>query len=396
MISKRASKIQVSPTMKVAGKAKELKAAGVNVIDLSLGEPDFNTPQNIKDAAVRGLEEGHTRYTFNPGTLELRKAICEKLKRDSGLTYEPAEIIVSSGAKQSIFNTVMALINEGDEVVIPTPFWVSYPDIVSLAEGVCVFPEGREENGFKVTAEDLEKAITPKTKLMIFSNPSNPTGGTYDKEWLLTIAEVVKRHNIYVIADEIYEKLVFDNFKFVSFAALDASLRDKIFLVNGVSKSHAMTGWRIGYTAGPREVISAMDKIQSNSTSGPSAISQYATIEALLGDQTEAKNMYVEFEKRRNYFHQAIVNIPGFTCYKPEGAFYIFPGIKSFFGKSFNGKVINNSVDFSMFLLEEARVAAVAGSPFGAEGYIRLSYATSMDQLEEAVSRIKAAVLKLV
>lgn len=395
MISKRASKIQISPTMKVAGKAKELKAAGVNVIDLSLGEPDFNTPQNIKDAAVRGLEEGHTRYTFNPGTLELRKAICEKLKRDSGVTYEPAEIIVSSGAKQSIFNTVMALINEGDEVVIPTPFWVSYPDIVSLAGGVCVFPEGREENGFKVTAEDLEKAITTKTKLMIFSNPSNPTGGTYDKEWLLTIAEVVKRHNIYVIADEIYEKLVFDNFKFVSFASLDASLRDKIFLVNGVSKSHAMTGWRIGYTAGPREVISAMDKIQSNSTSGPSAISQYATIEALLGDQTEAKNMYVEFEKRRNYFHEAIVKIPGFTCYKPEGAFYIFPGIQSFFGKSFNGKVINNSVDFSMFLLEEARVAAVAGSPFGAEGYIRLSYATSMDQLEEAVSRIQAAVAKL-
>ncbi len=396
MISKRASKIQVSPTMKVAGKAKELKAAGVNVIDLSLGEPDFNTPQNIKDAAVRGLEEGHTRYTFNPGTLELRKAICEKLKRDSGLTYEPTEIIVSSGAKQSIFNTVMALINEGDEVVIPTPFWVSYPDIVSLAGGVCVFPEGREENGFKVTAKDLEKAITPKTKLMIFSNPSNPTGGTYNKEWLLSIADVVKRHNIYVIADEIYEKLVFDNFPFVSFASLDLSLRDKIFLVNGVSKSHAMTGWRIGYTAGPREVISAMDKIQSNSTSGPSAISQYATIEALLGDQTEAKNMYVEFEKRRNYFHQAIVNIPGFTCYKPEGAFYIFPGIKSFFGKSFNGKVINNSVDFSMFLLEEARVAAVAGSPFGAEGYIRLSYATSMDQLEEAVSRIAAATAKLI
>lgn len=396
MISKRASKIQVSPTMKVAGKAKELKAAGVNVIDLSLGEPDFNTPQNIKDAAVRGLEEGHTRYTFNPGTLELRKAICEKLKRDSGLTYEPTEIIVSSGAKQSIFNTVMALINEGDEVVIPTPFWVSYPDIVSLAGGVCVFPEGREENGFKVTAEDLEKAITPKTKLMIFSNPSNPTGGTYNKEWLLSIADVVKRHNIYVIADEIYEKLVFDNFPFVSFASLDLSLRDKIFLVNGVSKSHAMTGWRIGYTAGPREVISAMDKIQSNSTSGPSAISQYATIEALLGDQTEAKNMYVEFEKRRNYFHQAIVNIPGFTCYKPEGAFYIFPGIKSFLGKSFNGKMINNSVEFSMFLLEEARVAAVAGSPFGAEGYIRLSYATSMNQLEEAVSRIASATAKLI
>lgn len=395
MISNRASKIQVSPTMKVAGKAKELKAAGVNVIDLSLGEPDFPTPQNIKDAAVRGLREGHTRYTLNPGTMELRKAICQKLQRDNGLTYDPSEVIVSSGAKQSIFNAVMALVNEGDEVIIPAPYWVSYPDMVSLSGGVCVYPLAKEENGFRITAEELEKAITPKTKLLILCNPSNPTGGSYDKTWLQSLADVIKRHNIYVLSDEIYEKLVFDDFKFVSFPSIDPALKEKTILVNGVSKSYAMTGWRIGYTAGPREIISAMDKIQSNSTSGPSAISQFATIEAMTGDQSEVEKMRVEFEKRRNYFYDEIVKIDGFTCYKPEGAFYIFPGIKGFFGKSYKDKTINNSVDFSMFLLEEAQIAAVAGSPFGAEGFIRFSYATSMEQLQDAVARIKKAVQQL-
>ncbi|QOJ30488.1 MAG: pyridoxal phosphate-dependent aminotransferase [Ignavibacteriales bacterium] len=382
--------------MKVAGKAKELKAQGIDVIDLSLGEPDFPTPQNVKDAAVRGLAEGHTRYTLNPGTMELRKAISTKLKNENGLDYDPSEIIVSSGCKQSIFNAVMATVNEGDEVIIPAPYWVSYPDMVSLSGGVCVFPQTKEENGFRITAEELEAVITPKTRMLILCNPSNPTGGSFDEKWLKSIADVVKKHNFYVLSDEIYEKLVFDDFKFVSFPAVAPDLKSQIILVNGVSKSYAMTGWRIGYTAGPKEVIQAMDKIQSNSTSGPSAISQYATIEALLGDQSEVEKMRVEFEKRRNYLYDEITKIPGFTCYKPEGAFYLFPGIKSFFGKSFNGKVIKDSMDFSMFLLEEARIAAVAGSPFGSDGYIRFSYATSMAQLEDAVRRIKAAVAKLV
>ncbi len=396
MISKRASKIQVSPTMKVAGKAKELKAQGIDIIDLSLGEPDFPTPQNVKDAAVRGLAEGHTRYTLNPGTMELRKAISTKLKNENGLDYDPSEIIVSSGCKQSIYNAVMATVNEGDEVIIPAPYWVSYPDMVSLSGGVCVFPQTKEENGFRITPEELEAVITPKTRMLILCNPSNPTGGSYDEKWLRSIAEVVKKHNFYVLSDEIYEKLVFDDFKFISFPAIDPELKPKTILVNGVSKSYAMTGWRIGYTAGPKDVIQAMDKIQSNSTSGPSAISQYATIEALIGDQSEVERMRVEFEKRRNYFFDEISKIPGFTCYKPEGAFYLFPGIKAFFGKTFNGKVIKDSMDFSMFLLEEARIAAVAGSPFGTDGYIRFSYATSMEQLEDAVKRIKAAVAKLV
>lgn len=396
MISNRASKIQVSPTMKVAGKAKELKAQGIDVIDLSLGEPDFPTPQNVKDAAVRGLAEGHTRYTLNPGTMELRKAISTKLKKENGLDYEPSEIIVSSGCKQSIFNAVMATVNEGDEVIIPAPYWVSYPDMVSLAGGGCVFPQTKEENGFRITPDELEAVITPKTRMLILCNPSNPTGGSYDEKWLKSIAEVVKKYNFYVLSDEIYEKLVFDDFKFISFPAIDPELKPKTILVNGVSKSYAMTGWRIGYTAGPKDVIQAMDKIQSNSTSGPSAISQYATIEALLGDQSEVERMRVEFEKRRNYFFDEITKITGFTCYKPEGAFYLFPGIKAFFGKTYNGKVIKDSMDFSMFLLEEARIAAVAGSPFGSDGYIRFSYATSMAQLEDAVRRIKAAVSKLV
>lgn len=382
--------------MKVAGKAKELKAQGIDVIDLSLGEPDFPTPQNIKDAAVRGLAEGHTRYTLNPGTMELRKAISAKLKQDNGLEYDPSEIIVSSGCKQSIYNAVMAVVNEGEEVIIPAPYWVSYPDMVSLSGGVCVFPQTREENGFRITPDELEAVITPKTRMLILCNPSNPTGGSYDEAWLKSIAEVVKKHNFYVLSDEIYEKLVFDDFKFVSFPAVDPGVKSKTILVNGVSKSYAMTGWRIGYTAGPKEVIQAMDKIQSNSTSGPSAISQYATIEALLGDQTEVERMRVEFEKRRNYLYDELTKIPGFTCYKPEGAFYLFPGIKAFFGKSYNGKVIKDSMDFSMFLLEEARIAAVAGSPFGSDGYIRFSYAVSMAQLEDAVKRIKAAVVKLV
>lgn len=382
--------------MKVAGKAKELKAQGIDIIDLSLGEPDFPTPQNVKDAAVRGLAEGHTRYTLNPGTMELRKAISTKLKNENGLDYDPSEIIVSSGCKQSIYNAVMATVNEGDEVIIPAPYWVSYPDMVSLSGGVCVFPQTKEENGFRITPEELEAVITPKTRMLILCNPSNPTGGSYDEKWLRSIAEVVKKHNFYVLSDEIYEKLVFDDFKFISFPAIDPELKPKTILVNGVSKSYAMTGWRIGYTAGPKDVIQAMDKIQSNSTSGPSAISQYATIEALIGDQSEVERMRVEFEKRRNYFFDEISKIPGFTCYKPEGAFYLFPGIKAFFGKTFNGKVIKDSMDFSMFLLEEARIAAVAGSPFGTDGYIRFSYATSMEQLEDAVKRIKAAVAKLV
>lgn len=393
--SKRLSYIGVSPTMKVSAKAKELRAKGIDVIDLSVGEPDFPTPENIKEAAKKAIDNNKTKYTINTGLPELRKAIAEKLKRDNNLVYDTSQIVVSSGAKQSLFNTILSILYVGDEMIIPAPYWVSYPHMVSVAQGESVILDTTEQNGFKATAKQIDEAITPYTKALLLCNPSNPTGSAYTKSELEEIAEVVENKDIYIIADEIYEKLVYGNYEFTSFASLSEKIKSKTVVINGVSKAYSMTGWRIGFAAGPPEVITGINKIQSHSTSNASSISQYAALEAFSGDQTAVEEMRKEFEKRLEYFHNALVNLEGISCYKPQGAFYLFPNIQHYFGKSFNSNSIKNSVDLALYLLENANVAVVPGSAFGKEGFLRMSFATSIENLEKAVDRIREALNKL-
>jgi aspartate aminotransferase len=381
--------------MKVAAEAKGMQARGEHVIDLSVGEPDFPTPRNIKDAAIEAIEKNMTRYTVNPGTVELRKAIQNKFKNDHNLDYTLNEIIVSNGAKQSIFNAVQSIIYVDDEAIIPAPYWVSYPEMITLAHGKPIIVETTEESGFKITPEQLKNAVTSATKLLILCNPSNPTGSAYTKEELEAIAAVAEEHDFYIISDEIYEKLIYENYKFVSFAELNESMKKRTIVINGVSKAYAMTGWRIGYAAGPENIIKGINKLQSHSTSNASSISQAATVEALNGTQEIVEEMRLEFEKRRNYFYDAITTLEGITCYKPEGAFYLFPNIRHYFGKSTEVMKIEHSFDLSMYLLYEAKVATVPGSSFGAEGFLRLSYATSMENLIEGFERIKTALAKL-
>ncbi len=381
--------------MKVAAEAKMLQAQGIDVIDLSVGEPDAPTPNNIKEAAIRAIQENKTRYTLNGGIIELKKAIAEKLKKDNNLEYGLNEIIVSCGAKQSIFNAIHTTVYTDDEVIIPSPYWVSYPEMVMLAHGTSVIVETREENGFKLMPEELEKVITPRTKMLILCNPSNPTGSTYTGDELHSLAEVCAGKDFYILSDEIYEKLVYDNLPFISFPSLNDEMRQRTILVNGVSKSYSMTGWRIGYTAAPEPVIKGIDKIQSHSTSNPTSISQYAALEAITGPQEEIEAMRIEFEKRRNYLFSELVKIKGISCYKSKGAFYLFPNISAFFGLKTDTLKIENSFDFAMYLLYEAHIAAVPGSAFGAEGFIRFSYATSMENLQNAVERLNIALSKL-
>ncbi|MGA8263976.1 MAG: pyridoxal phosphate-dependent aminotransferase, partial [Ignavibacteriaceae bacterium] len=360
-----------------------------------VGEPDFPTPENIKEAGKKALDNNQTKYTINSGTVELRKAILNKLKRDDNLDYDISEVIVNSGAKHSVFNTLFATVNKGDEVIIPAPYWVSYPEMAKMAEGVPVFVDTDEKNGFKMTPEQLEKAITPKTKVLIICNPSNPTGSAYTEEELKGIAKVCSKYNFLIISDEIYEKLIYDDYKFISFAAISPEIKKRTVVVNGVSKSYAMTGWRIGYCAGPKDIISAINKIQSNTTSHASSISQYASVEALNGTQETVKSMLGEFRKRREYLYSELTSIKGITCYKPEGAFFLFPNISAFFGKSVDDITINNSTDFAMYLLNKANIAVVPGSAFGAEGFIRISYATSMESIKEACRRLKETLQHL-
>lgn len=392
MIAERVKDIGASPTMMVAAEAKKLKSEGVDVIDLSMGEPDFDTPNNIKEAGKRAIDENHTRYTLNPGTNELRTAISAKLKRDNHLEYKLNEIIVSSGAKQSVYNSILATVNPGDEVIVPNPYWVSYPAMISLAQGRMVVIDTDESTGFKVKADQLRSAITSKTKMFILCNPSNPTGSAYTSKELEAIAEVVLENNFYVLSDEIYEKMVYDDFEFVSFPALDPRLKDKTIIVNGISKAYAMTGWRIGYTAANEKIINAINKIQSHSTSHPSSVSQVAAIEAVAGPQYVIHEMLDDFKNRREFFYDALTSIEGITCYKPEGAFYLFPNISKYFHMKTDVLKVDNSFDLAMHLLYEAHIAVVPGSAFGKEGYLRLSYATSMDHLKEAVIRMRKAL----
>ncbi|MEW6409151.1 MAG: pyridoxal phosphate-dependent aminotransferase [Nitrospirota bacterium] len=394
-LSKRATAIKPSPTLSVDAKAKAMKAAGIDVIGFGAGEPDFDTPVNIKEAAIKAINEGFTKYTPVGGIDELKDAIIEKFRVDNNLHYKRTEIIVSCGAKHSLYNIAEALFEEGDEVIIPSPYWVSYPDQVLLNDATPVIVRTNEKDNFMITGEFMLENITPRTKAIILNSPSNPTGLAYDKKTLKKIAEIAVKNNIYVISDEIYEKLIYDGFEHISIASLSEEIRELTLVVNGFSKTYAMTGWRIGYAAGPEEIISAMTKIQSQSTSNPTSIAQKAAVEALRGPQDSVERMVSEFDKRRRYMVERLNNIKGISCLMPVGAFYTFPNVSSYHGKGFNGKKITSSSGLATYLLEEARIAVVSGDAFGADEYIRLSYATSMDNIKKGLDRIEEALEKL-
>ncbi|MBD3223861.1 MAG: aminotransferase class I/II-fold pyridoxal phosphate-dependent enzyme, partial [Caldithrix sp.] len=395
MIAERIKHIGISPTMKIAAKAISMKAENIDVVDFSVGEPDFPTPQFVKDAAKKAIDGNRTKYTVNAGMKELRQAIASKLKEDYGLEYQIEEIIVTNGAKHSLFNTVMAVVNAGDEVIVPSPYWVSYPEMVRVAQGRPVFIQTKEENGFKLLPEQLKQAISANTRAIILCNPSNPTGAAYSRNDLKAIAEVLEQEDIVVIADEIYSKLVYDAFSFNSMASVSKEMKEKTIVINGVSKAYAMTGWRLGFAAGSRDVISAANKIQSHSTSNASAISQFAALEALTGPQYEINRMVAEFQKRRNYVIHKLQTIPGISCHNPEGAFYAFPNISSYFDKEYNGTYIRNSYGLVYYLLKQAHVVCVPGAAFGADDHMRISYATSMEQIEKGMHRIQEALSHL-
>lgn len=396
-ISESLKKIKPSPTLAVTAKAAELKAQGKDIIGLGSGEPDFDTPINIKEAAKKAIDKGETKYTAVDGTPALKKAIVDKFKRENGLEYSPANITVGTGGKQVIYNALIATLNVEDEVIIPSPYWVSYPDIVALGNGTSVFVDCTEENGFKMKPDQLRKAITPKTKWLILNSPSNPTGASYSFDELKSLTDVLLEFpHVYIMSDDIYEHVNYDGFKFFTVAQVEPKLKDRTLTVNGVSKAYSMTGWRIGYAAGPVELIKAISVIQSQSTSNPSSISQAAAVEALNGTQDFIQPHNELFKRRRDMLVNGLRAIPGLTCNNPEGAFYVFPGCKGVFGKKTpSGKVINNDNDFAAYLLEDYLVAVVPGVAFGAEGFFRISYATSDENLQKALERIKEAVGKL-
>jgi aspartate aminotransferase len=386
-------KIKPSATLAVSAAAKAMKAQGLDVIGFGAGEPDFDTPQHIKDAAIKALNAGFTKYTPESGIDELKQAVADKFKRDNGLDYKKDQVIVSVGGKHCLFNLYMATLNRGDEVVIPSPYWVSYPDMALLCDAVPVFVPSTERNGFKIKPADLAKALTKKTRLVIINSPSNPTGSAYTKKELQGLASVLKDSDCYVVCDDIYEHIVYDGFEFHSFASVvDKELRERCIVVNGASKAYSMTGWRIGYAAGPKEVISAMSKIQGQSTSNPTSFAQKGAVAALTGPQDFMKTMVAEFWKRRDYAVKTLNNMKGVTCYNPQGAFYVLPSFKSYIGRSFQGEEIKDDVMLCKFLLDEVKVAAVPGGAFGAPGYIRLSYATSMKNIEEGLKRIEKGI----
>ncbi len=391
LIAERLDRISPSQTIAISTKARALKAQGRDVISLSAGEPDFDTPRNVKDAAIRAIQSGDTKYTDVAGTEALRQAVADKFKRDSGLDYSADEIIISTGGKQVIFNAMVATMNAGDEAVIPTPCWVSYPDIVSLADGTPVFVPCGQNNGFKLRAEDLEAAITPKTKWFMLNSPCNPTGAAYSAEELRPICDVLLRHpDVWVFTDDIYEKLVYDGFKAATVVQVEPRLRGRTVTMNGCSKAYAMTGWRIGFAGAPVRLIKAMDKLQSQSTSNTSSVSQAAAVEALTGPQEFIGEMVATYKNRRDLVVSMLNKAPGVNCHSPEGAFYVFPGVHGCIGKtSRGGAVIKDDESFVTALLEEEGVAAVHGAAFMYPGHFRISYATDTESLVKACERIQ-------
>jgi aspartate aminotransferase len=368
--------------------AKELKAQGHDVIEFGAGEPDFNTPDNIKQAGINAIENNFTHYTPNLGFLDLREAISKKFKEENSLEYSPEQIIVSSGAKQSLFYAIMTLCEEGDEVIIPAPYWVTYPELVKMAGSTPVIVETTADTGFKMTATQLQENISPRTKLVMINSPNNPTGALYTESELRALAEICVKNNVYVISDEIYEKLIYDGEKHVSFASLGEDVKKLTITINGVSKAYAMTGWRIGYAAAEKSIIKAMSAFQSHASSAPASISQKASVEAIAGRQEAVEYMRNEFDKRRKYIVEKLNEIPGITCQIPKGAFYVFPEIKGLIGKTIAGVKIENDNVFAKLLLEQAHVVVVPGSSFGFPGALRLSYATSMEDIAKGIQRI--------
>jgi len=394
-LSQKINKIQPSATLSITAKAKQLKSKGIKVINFGAGEPDFDTPQNVKQKLIEALNKGLTKYTPTAGIPELKQAIVEKLKQENNLEYTPDEVIVCCGAKHAIFNAVCALVDDGDEVLVPSPYWVSYPEMVNFAGGKFIPIPTDEKTNFKITSEILKKYITPKTKLLILNYPSNPTGMTYTKEELEDIAKVLVENQIYCISDEIYEKLVYDGITHTSIASLNEEIKKLTITINGLSKAYSMTGWRVGYACGPKETIKAMNNLQDHSTSNITTFVQYASVEALKNSAQFVSMMVSEFEKRRNYIVEEINKIPYLKTIKPQGAFYVWVNIKELKGKKFNGQVITDSLKLSEILLEEAKVAAVPGFAFGDDDYIRLSYATSLEDIKEGIENIKNFVTKL-
>jgi aspartate aminotransferase len=396
ILSNRAKSLKPSPTLAINAKAKAMQSQGIHVISFGAGEPDFDTPENIKQAAKKALDEGFTKYTPVGGIDELKDSIIKKFQRDSGLSYKRSEIIVSCGGKHSFYNLAQAIFDQGDEVIIPAPYWVSYPPMVALANATPVIVETTEENEFKITPEQLRKAISTKTKGLVLNSPSNPTGSAYTKRELEKIAEIATGNNFFVISDEIYEKIVYDGFEFISIASLNDEIKKRTIIVHGVAKTYSMTGWRIGYAAGPEEIISAMNNIQSQSTSNPTSIAQKASVEALIGPQNEVEKMVSAFAQRRDYIVDRLNKMPQVSCYKPVGAFYVFPNFASYYGRSYQGRKIPNSTALADFFLDVARVAVVPGVEFGADPFERLSYATSMENIREGLDRIGESLNKLI
>ena len=394
-LAERTLGIKPSVTLAIAAKAGKLRAEGVDVVNFSAGEPDFDTPERIKAAAVDALRKGMTKYTDVRGIEPLREAIAEKYLRDHGLSYRKDEVLVSCGAKHSVYNIMQAVVDPGDEVLIPAPYWVSYSDMALLAGGVSKIIPTTEATSFRITPEQLEAALTRRTRVFILNSPCNPTGATYNRDELLAISRILEKHDCLVLTDDIYEKIVYENFQVYNLVALSPRLRERAIIVNGVSKTYAMTGWRIGYALAPGDVISAAAKIQSQSTSNPTSIAQAAALEALRGPQDEVVMMVQEFEKRRNVIVDRLNSITGIKCLKPQGAFYVFPDISGLFGKMSNDKKLASPCDVADYLLEEAKVAVVPGEDFGSKEHIRFSYATSLEDIEKGCRRIQKAVEKL-
>ncbi len=392
MLSKKALSINPSPTMAIDSKAKEMKSQGLDVIGFGAGEPDFDTPEHIREAAIKAINEGHTRYTPAAGTPELKEAVAAKLKRENDLSYEPNQIVISNGAKHSLSNIFTALLNPGDEVMIPVPYWVTYPELVSLNDGTPVAIETAEENGFKATLENLGKATNNKTKALVLNSPCNPTGQIYGEEELRRIADFCSDNDIYIISDEIYEHLIYGDHRQTSTASFSEKARELTIIVNGVSKSYAMTGWRIGYTASTPEIAKVMSSIQSHTASNPNTIAQKAAVAALNGLQQCVEEMRIAFDKRRKYMYEQVTAIPHLHALEPQGTFYMFVSVKEAIGKTYNGTKLSSSDNFASLLLENRKVAVVPGTGFGAPDYIRLSFATSMDNIEEGLKRINSFV----
>lgn len=387
-LSKKGLQISPSVTLEITAKAKAMKDEGINVISFGAGEPDFNTPENIRKEGIRAIEEGLTRYTPASGIIELKEAVCKKFKDDNDLDYSPSNIVISSGAKHSITNALMAILNPLDEVIIGVPYWVSYPEMVKISGGLPVYIHTKEENDFKFTVNDLDKVLTDKTKAIILNSPNNPTGSIYSKDELGLIADWAVKNNIFIISDEIYEKLAYDG-EHISIATINEKVKDLTIVINGMSKAYAMTGWRMGYAAANAEIAKIMGNIQSHTTSNPCSISQYASVVGLVENQSSVEEMRVQFERRRNYMAETINNIKGLSCRRPKGAFYIMVNITQLKGKSIKGATIGDSLDFAKLLLDKVQVAVIPGIGFGDDNYIRLSYATSMENIEEGLGRIK-------